>query len=343
MLLGVTTYAAEPEQSNEYSANYDSVEIFEDGGKDYTYIVDGVENHCFVPPEGFNPIEASDEILERYGFPERPEDVESEDYAEWVALMESYTGTPEPEIYVVEKESDNVTALNTDDTYAATSESSLNWSGYMSNLGSSSSTYYTQVQMDYTQPTVSAIKSGITNLNSYWVGLGGYNTGRLVQAGTSTQGLSTHKAWYEYLSPTGKTVSMQFLSLSVSAGDNMHVYISFQKSNNLFNYYIANNTTGKSVSGTITLSASTQFDGTTAEWIVERCTINNSYAGLGKYGTATLKNCKATLNTSNSWINLNSMTGLTKLTMVNSSGTKLSSPGSISSSNQFTCTWKGYN
>jgi hypothetical protein len=337
-----TANAAEEEKSNCYSANYDSVEIFEDGGKDYTYIIDGVENHCFVPPEGFNPLEASDEILERYGFPEKPESVESEEYNEWVALMKNYTGTPEPNLYVVERETDTTESLNIDTTLATTSQTSLNWSGYLSNLGSSSSSYYTQVQMDYTQPTISAIKSGITNLNSYWVGLGGYNTGKLVQAGTSTKGLSTHQAWYEYLSPTGKTVSMQYLSLDVSAGDKIHVYISFQKSNNLFNYYIANNTTGKGISGTITLSSSTQFDGTTAEWVVERCTVNKNYAGLGKYGSITLKNCKATLNTSNSWINLNSMTGLTKLRMINSSGTTLSMPGSISSNNQFDCTWKAY-
>ena len=36
---------------------------FEDGGKDYVYIINGIENHCLVPPEDFNPLTATDEEL----------------------------------------------------------------------------------------------------------------------------------------------------------------------------------------------------------------------------------------------------------------------------------------
>lgn len=321
----------------EEPVSYDKVVTFEDGGKDYIYLIDGVENHYFVPPKGFKPVDASDEMLLRYGFPVRPKNKDSEDYAEWLKLMSNYVGTPEPEIVVVKKRA--MGAINAN----ATNATSYNWSGYVSNLGSYSSNFYTQVQMSYMQPTIGSIKPNVINHNAYWVGLGGYNFNRLVQAGTSTRGLSTHRAWYEYLSAIGNTVTMQFLSLSVSAGDNMYVYISFQRANDLFNYYIANNTTGQSVSGTVTLAASTQFDGTTAEWVVERCTENGSYVALSNYGTATFTNCKATLNTSNTWINLNSLTGLTALKMINNSGLTLSQPGSITSNHRFNCTWHHYN
>lgn len=214
----------------------------------------------------------------------------------------------------------------------------------MSDLGDSSSKFYTQAQVDYTQPTISSVESGTVTLNSYWIGFGGYDgSEKLVQAGTSTRGKSTHRAWYEYLSDTGDTVYMQYIdSLPVSAGDSIHVYISFQKANNKFEYYIANNTTGKSASGYVELDAGKQFDGTTVEWVAERCKVNGSLASLGDYGTITMKNCKATLNSSNTWLNLGNLSGLNKVTMIGYSGNTLSSPGSISSGTQFTCTFKDY-
>ena len=174
--------------------------------------------------------------------------------------------------------------------------------------------------------------------------MGGYNgSEKLVQAGTSTYGKSTHKAWYEYLSDTGESVYMQYIdSLTVSAGDSIHVYITFQKANNKFEYYIANNTTGKSASGYVELDASKQFDGTTVEWVVERCKSGGSLTSLGDYGTMTMKNCKATLNSSNTWLNLGNLSNLYKVTMIGYGGNTLSSPGSISSGTQFTCTFKDY-
>ena len=87
----------------------------------------------------------------------------------------------------------------------------------------------------------------------------------------------------------------------------IHVYITFQKANNKFEYYIANNTTGKSASGYVELDASKQFDGTTVEWVVERCKSGGSLTSLGDYGTMTMKNCKATLNSSNTWLNLGNL------------------------------------
>lgn len=329
---------------NQESISYTSVDILPDGGKDYTYFVNGIENHYFVPPEDFNPLTASDAELAMYYFPPRPDTNDKASYSEWIDVMSNYTGTPEPEGMVSSTE----IIIEQKPTISPLSIGSRNsniWSGYESNLGASSSKFYTQVQMDYTQPAIKSISG--TCINSYWVGLGGRNTRRLVQAGTATKGTSEHYAWYEYLSDTGKTVSMIKLPIVISAGDRIHVYISFQKSNNLFSYYIANNTTGKSTSGIINnLPSSTQFDGTTAEWIVERCTSNGSPTNLGNYGSITLTNCKAMLNTSSSWTNLNSTTGLVKVTMKNlnsSSGHILSQPGNVTSSNAFTCTWRNYN
>ena len=115
-----------------------------------------------------------------------------------------------------------------------------------------------------------------------------------------------------------------------------------QRGSNKFEYYIANNTTGKSASGYVELDASKQFDGTTVEWVVERCKSGGSLTSLGDYGTMTMKNCKATLNSSNTWLNLGNLSNLYKVTMIGYGGNTLSSPGSISSGTQFTCTFKDY-
>lgn len=280
---------------------------------------------------------ASDEELAQYCFPSRPDTTDKDAYLAWINLMLSYNGTPEPKIVITTKPIDdsenNISTATIESTY------SPNWSGYISNLDSSGATLYTQIQADYKEPTISEVSGNCEN--SYWVGLGGNKTSRLVQAGTISSGKYTHYAWYEYLGDS-ETITVTPVNLTVNAGDNIHVYVSFQRSNNLFSYYIANNTTGKSVSGSVTLDASTQYDGTSAEWIVERNLVDGSLANLGNYGAITFTNCKATLNTSNTWHNLSSLSNLEKCTMRNGAQVVLSEPGGISSNNTFSCTWRKY-
>lgn len=324
------------------AVNYESVEELEDGGKIYTYIIDGVVNKFPVPPQDFNPLTASNEQLSTYGFPMRPTTRDAEAYSNWLELVADYDSTPVPQIEVMDGPISRPMEQVGDISTRAVSSYSSNWSGYMSNLGTSSSNCYTQVQGDYIQPTIASI-SGASNANvvGYWVGLGGSNQNRpLVQAGTATTGKSDYWAWYEYLSPKHLNPAIRITSLAIHPGDRIHVYISFQKANDKFNYYIANNTTGKSASGIVEIDGDEYFDGSTAEWITERAS-----SKLSNFGSITMTNCKATLNTSNTWKNLNSLSGINKITLTSngsSSGTKLCIPGSITSNNNFTSTWKAF-
>ncbi len=339
----------QPLNDGEFEAiTHESVFVFPDGGKDYTYNIGGVENHLLVPPDGFDPLNATDGELARYCFPPRP-DTMSDEYTTWESRMANYSGTPEP---VIETKTIPVSTRKMTPSVsraAASNSTSWLWSGYASDLGNSSTTYYNQAQMDFTQPSISAITNNACS-NLYWVGFGGFlDSAKLVQAGTATNGKTDHYAWYEYLSDTGGSVGIQRInSLTINAGDDIHVYISFQRANNKFEYYIANDTTGQSVSAYVSLSASDYYDGTTVEWVVERPMWFNPM-DLGNYGTVILSNCKATKNTSNTWLNLDSLSGLYKITMtrynntpVSPSNPELSTPGSISSSNKFTCTWHGF-
>jgi hypothetical protein len=350
-LLSQNTFAARDTPITSSADDFEpvaqnSVSVFADGGKDYVYIIDGVENHYLVPPYGFDPLIATDDELERYCFPSRPA-LSSTDYTEWEALMSNYTGTPDPQIETKKVPTKKSTMVSsTLKTTAPTTQYANNWSGYVAYLNTSSTTYYNQVQTDYTHPSISSISGWC--YNAYWVGLGGWNSGNLVQAGTATIDIADHFAWYEYLSDTATSVNIQRItSLPINAGDSIHVYISFQKANNKFEYYVANNTTGQSAAAYITLSYVDYLDGTTAEWVVERTTgASGSLFQLGNYGTLSLTNCKATLNTSSTWLNLGTLSGLYKVIMTSngySSGTALSTPGSISPTNtQFSCTWNNY-
>ncbi len=326
LMLSTTAMASDyqTDGATEINIAYDAVTVFPDGGKDYIFYIEGTENHYLVPPIGFTPLTASDEDLSRYGFPPRPDGSDVDSLNAWEELMANYVETPEPELVAtvapVESMEQEISALRT------TEVQMTNWSGYVADLGASSTNFYTQVQMDYTHPAI--ISTSGRCVNSYWVGLGGINKPRLVQAGTATwvdNATTTHGAWYEYIGRDGgSSIGMKLLSLPIRPGDNIHVYISFQAANNIFSYYIANNTTGQSAASTVNLSAATQFDGLSAEWIVERCSENRVNQNLGNYGSLILKSCR--------------------VTMMSNTGTRaLSVPGSIVSNNQFTCTWRNYN
>lgn len=68
LVSSLPAFAAEVETTDCASVSYDYVTEFDDGGKDYVYIIDGVKNHYLVPPDDFDPLTATDEELDRYCF-----------------------------------------------------------------------------------------------------------------------------------------------------------------------------------------------------------------------------------------------------------------------------------
>ena len=271
----------------------DHIVELSDGGKIYVYYIDGIENDFPVPPAGFKPIEASDEELATYGFPPRP-DNEAE-LTEWNENMAAYKYTPIPQISQTDvihgAYQPYITANNSNPKSLDQTTGSSNWSGYVSK-GS-----FAMVQGDFTQPAINPSNPSNTH-ESTWTGLGGYNTGKLVQTGTGMDtygGVNHYNAWYEYLSPANPNPAIVFNSITVNPGDKIHTYCSFQQANNLFNAYIANNTNGTSQSVLVNISASEYFDSSTAEFINEKPTWPSSVTdnGLTNYGTTSWWNCQA--------------------------------------------------
>lgn len=334
-------YAAEPIDSD--NLQYDYVTELPDGGKIYTYIIDGIENNFPVPPDGFDPITASDEALETYGFPPRPENLQ--DLADWTETMSYYEYTPVPEIEQTEQVH-GVFQPAVDYTKGTnltnTAMTSANWSGYVAKGGTNA---FAQVQGDFVQPTIQSGCSSNT-YESTWVGLGGYNSQKLVQTGTAmntVNGGRNYYAWYEYLGPGNSNPEIRFNSITVRAGDRIHCYCSFQRSNGVFNAYIANNTNGTSQSVVLNIPTSTYYDGTSAEFINERPMLSNGtsswYASLTKYGTTNWTNCQVYLSASNKWVSLGSQS-TDSITMKNN-GRALATPSGLSGQT-FKSTWNNY-
>jgi hypothetical protein len=125
-----------------------------------------------APPPGFDPLTATDQQLQKYGFPPRPSN--SEDFSHWTYVM-SYAKnyvkavlTPTTQAF-----SPNIITLGYHDTGYTDK-----WAGYVIQSAYNNYTTYTQSWADWVQPGI------VFNTRPCcWVGLGGYTTSYCVQAG----------------------------------------------------------------------------------------------------------------------------------------------------------------
>jgi hypothetical protein len=132
--------------------------------------------------------------------------------------------------------------------------------------------------------------------SAIWIGIGGqFNDTTLIQCGTEQDSIDNsarYYAWYELLPNS----SIEIPQMAVSPGDQMQA--SIQLANETSSQWVINitdTTQGQSFQNTFTYH-STQLS---AEWIIERPTIENPRGGtiteLTNFGTVTFTNCSATI------------------------------------------------
>lgn len=320
MAASTTSTAVNPCAADETWLRPSSVEVRSDGGTIDDYWVDGVLTQIPQPPASFDPLNASDADLATYGFPARPPT--AADLSAWTADMASWQ--PTPDVGLCATHGLRATIYNNDI-----------WSGF--DADSSSSTTYIAVQGDYHQPA-----KGSTSCSSpqevSWVGLGGYHYPKLIQDGTGIDTTGHYYAWYEYLSATGGINITKMPSVTVHAGDRIHDYVVHQTAGlGQTTFYVADNTTSTSQSVIINLG-SAYYDGSSAEMIDERPTINGVPATLTNFGVVNWTN--ANVQKSNAtWYNLGTQTTV-EFDMWNSAFTHyLAFPYSLSSSTTFQDNW----
>lgn len=135
---------------------------------------------------------------------------------------------------------------------------STNWAGYVADKGG-----YTAVRGTWTVPAINPGENPGMTGDAAWVGIGGFRTKDLIQAGTmalvSPNGQVKYEAWFEKLPEVAKPVSLR-----ISPGDSITASVEKRTGKNWF-ISITNNTTKRSFTTTTQYNSSLS----SAEWVEE--------------------------------------------------------------------------
>jgi hypothetical protein len=150
-------------------------------------------------------------------------------------------------------------------------------------------------------------EQGIQDYSSFWVGMDGLGSNNILQDGTSQDAIGTNflgikwtvatfYAWAEFL----PAFEQQVTNFKVSPGDHMLSQVWMGNAGSkptltgVFGVcYLFNLTTGTYTYVYITPPSGTVFTGSSAEWIMERPTIDGSLPDLSNYGVAMMFNAWA--------------------------------------------------
>ncbi len=302
-----------------------------DGATEYRYQVDGTEARFVLPPASLNPASASAAQLSQYGIPSEPPSSEPAAVSLWQrmianlhfvappsTLVQIPASTTPPRAQLLQEEQE----VTGQEVTAGAFKSSI-WSGY---LDVASSQKYTEAQGYYTEPS----DHGTTCPNAAeltWAGLGGRNSEQLAQDGTglATPGLGAHQAWWEILPAVTSIVP---INLYATPGAEFLAEV-IHVSGNEFEFFMYNYATGKGIAPLYETFKG--YDGSTAEYIVERPTVNGTPTKLLNFGSVPFEG----------YSNHSAIDDFTfnTATMVDSGGGVMAVPGSLSGAS-FTDTFK---
>jgi len=250
-----------------------------------------------LPPEGFDPITASDSELAVYGFPARPSDPAI------LARFESHYRRTKGRMRYIVPEFELRPILRHPEISGAKDAGGATvsfWSGAVVYAPSGES--FKWLQAEWVVPNVSTA-IGSNNIgstqNAYvevaWVGL---DNASLLQAGTGTSispgGKPSSFLWHEWLPPGWVTIT----NLPVNGGDLIVVVICTPsgQGSTTASIYFTNMTQGLQTSYSLSWPAgSNPFTGNQAEWIVERPTVTGGSAILPNYGEVVFTGATAVL------------------------------------------------
>jgi hypothetical protein len=164
------------------------------------------------------------------------------------------------------------------------------WSGYM--VASDIQNRSAVVSSVSASWTVSAVKASENDtLSSAWVGIGGYGEKTLIQTGTEqqcTNGQVTYFVWYELL----PDYLVRIRNMHIRPGDTITASINLINENTkTWSIEINDVTRGERFEKALFYNSSRL----SAEWIVERPTVNGTISTLADFGNVTFSECKATI------------------------------------------------
>jgi hypothetical protein len=257
----------------------------------------GIATDGFIydpPPAGFNPLTATDAEIEQYGLPPRPNASDTARYTHWQKMVTATRIVPEltfTSMYMGSPHdlTNASTAISEQNCSVCTPFTSTDWSGY-GPYAASGFPFANNDALIAGQWAIPAVTQGTCSSTgawmAMWVGLDGLSTTDVLQAGSVEEAVncqqSTLKTWYEWY-PGAVT----YVNLSAKTGDSMLVEVWYTTSSPHGHAYL-NDQTQQTVSevGFNPPSGTTYF-GLSAEWIVERPSLNGNITNLADFATAT--------------------------------------------------------
>jgi hypothetical protein len=234
----------------------------------------------------------TDADLVARNYPPRPDAAtRPEDHAAWLELVSSEPTIVAPHLY---KDKERVHSVNT---------TSGNWSGYVI-TSPATAPIYAWIYGEWNVPRVYP-ESGFSSWDhsSFWVGIDGFGSNDVVQDGTDSNtltffwiGTTSYDAWTEWYPLTSQSVS----NFPVNPGDRIHAYTwvtdsagNYTAAPTVGRFYMWNQTQNVYVYTYTNLPSGANFDGHSAEWVLERPTVLGSVATLPNYSYAQMTNALA--------------------------------------------------
>lgn len=251
------------------------------------------------PPVGFDPLKANAMDLMRYGIPPRPDPAKFPDAARiWDRILSRAHQVVVPQL---RSRLEVKRSLYEPSVSGSAANTSNNWSGGVLFNGGP----FDFVYGEWTVPSVSP-PAGTGDGDWWsvaWVGIDGYNSSDVLQAGTAQRvsrqyGIvsTEYFAWYEWFPNNW----IEITNFPVSPGDTVAVSVQYLGTQNNLGQGMAtlsNLITGQSTTISFQAPAGTTLQGNCAEWIMERPGINGSLSNLPEYGQVAFSNglaCSAT-------------------------------------------------
>jgi hypothetical protein len=291
------------------------------------------------PPAGFDPRIATDADLDLYGFPPRPEGGEA--LATWQRAMAAGTNRVIPQLEATEIYHRPFIPASRSSSEAESPASasnvsySSNWSGAVAFSGASSygKTSFYYIFNDYVIPVARQAYGACTGsyvYSSSWVGIDGYDSSDVLQAGTESDAYcksgttaTFYSPWIEWY-PNGET---RITNIPATAGDDIFVEV-WNTSSTVGNAYFVNYRTGTYGSISFTAPKGTTLKGNSAEWIVERPGLSTGLATLTNY---VWENFNLSYALTHGSVTYNpGSSGALQITMLDNSGSPISYPTLLS-------------
>lgn len=242
------------------------------GGTSRTYDAEGgLSYEILEAPNNFDPLSATNEELKEYGYPPRPE--EEDALEDWESAMKDDGSSPLGAPCV---------ELATGSTGEIVNETSGNYSGFVGTEPEGKNVW-NAIEADYNQPWAHRQPFCRNSVEGSWIGLGGWDSSALIQAGSNIDRNGSLHPFLEILSTKNEYPAYR-LNLAVHRGDRIHIWLKYDAGEHAAHFFIQNRTTRHHFAIRVGEVPGEYYDGSKGAFIDERPVVGNRLLNLQNFG-----------------------------------------------------------